>query len=105
MADVVVQSAFPGTVGAATQADDARRVNPLLPFVFTAWKDATDTRLVVRPFLLTGTPQQALVKALAMRLDQVLGALVVSRMAVTRGFAHADVFDQVERPLTGHLFP
>lgn len=105
MADVTVQSSFPGTIGTAAQADDARRVNAPLPFAFTAWKDAIDARLVNAPFILDGTPQQARNKAISMRLDQALGDVVGSKITVSRGFSHPDVFDVVERPLTGHLFP
>lgn len=105
MAGITVQSAFPGTVGAATQSDDARRVNLPLPFVFTAWKDTTDARLVANPFSLLTAPRQGRIKAIAMRLDQALGGVVAARVTVARSFGHFDIFDQTEKPVSGHLFP
>lgn len=106
MADIAVQSSFPGTVGTVARSDDARRTNAVLGFVFTAWKDATDTRLVVRPFLMAGTPQQSRNKVIAVKVSQLLGDPVVTKAVVTVGFSHPDIFSQTqELSLTGHIFP
>lgn len=126
MADVTVQSSFPGTVGTAVQSDDARRVNAVLPFTFTAWKDAIDARLVNRSYLISGTLQQASNKAIAVkpsqeldlaprqgrnkayaaRLNQELGEIVATKRTITTGFSHPDIFAATpELSLVGHIFP
>ncbi len=106
MADIAVQSSFPGTVGTVTRSDDARRTNAVLPFIFTTWKDTTDARLVNRSFLIAGTPQQGRNKAVAVRLDQALGELLFTKTVVTPGFSHPDIFAPTqELSLIGHIFP
>lgn len=106
MADVAVQSAFSGTVGVVTQSDDARRTNAVLPFAFTAWKDAIDARLVNRSFLITDTPRQGRNKAITARLDQGLGEIVTAKRTITTGFSHPDIFAATpELSMVGHIFP
>lgn len=106
MADILVQSPFSNTVGTVAQSGNARKTNAVLGFTFTAWKDATDTRLVSRSFLILAEPRQANNKAIAAKLNQELAALINTKRVVAFSLSHPDVFTTTqELSLVGHIFP